>query len=378
MTRWTRKTTLGPGALAAVVALFLAGVGQASAECPSGPTFSPGVIQLHYRENCVELTGLDGERSLKELVETAGQQEGAFSLDDVARVSVFNQQLGRDTPFSGSRLRGGTAIPDYSFDADRTEVAQDGAPFSTYGETGSDRIPEIQVQLNQKQDSRLTVRLTADRTLIKPGDAVNFTANVTPASGSLTYIWDFGDGRQSVVGKARESHRFRAGDSRFTVTVRVAGGTKSGKDSVVITVGKKPKPEKKNEDRQPDTGGSSGGGNPAGGGYPGGSYGTPAAPVVPAPAGPSVSPPASPPAAKQKPQPADDGLIPVRGELVGPPIPGEVIDPNSRPPAADSAQKAGEKGFGLSGEAKTALGVIALLGLGGLAELRSFSRLRSD
>jgi len=37
-----------------------------------------------------------------------------------------------------------------------------------------------------------------------------------------------------------------------------------------------------------------------------------------------------------------------------------------------TAADAGPKGFGLSGKARTALGIVALPGLGGLAELRIF------
>jgi len=307
---------------------------------------------------------------------------GAIDLDSFPRLMVGGRTLSRNQVM--------TAGPGLNvvFDPGKTTINLPGGGIAVYGQDETySYTPKILV-FSKSTDFRVT--LTPNRKTVKSGREVRFRAKVTGTTGKLTYSWSFGDGSSDLQTlNPTVTHTFRGSDRSFSVvlTVTEEGNTRNGTASAVITIGKpegKPekspnKPDRKPKD-QPPPSGSNGGGYPAGGGsggYPGGSYGTPAAPVVPAPAGPSVSAP-PPPAAKQKPQPAAEGLVPVRGELVGPSIPGEVIDPNSRPPAADSVQKAGQKGFGLSGEAKTALGVIALLGLGGLAELRSFSRLRSD
>ncbi len=74
----------------------------------------------------------------------------------------------------------------------------------------------------------------------------------------------------------------------------------------------------------------------------------------------------------------DDGLVEVTGEVVDPVSVGTPVSPDQSqvPESVDPAPSGTEQGgFGIPGEAWALAGVGLLLGLGGFAELRVFSRL---
>ena len=74
----------------------------------------------------------------------------------------------------------------------------------------------------------------------------------------------------------------------------------------------------------------------------------------------------------------DDGLVQVTGEVVDPVSVGTLASPDQSqvPESIDPAPSGTEQGgFGIPGEAWALAGVGLLLGLGGFAELRVFSRL---
>ncbi|HTU13813.1 MAG TPA: PKD domain-containing protein [Solirubrobacterales bacterium] len=221
----------------------------------------------------------------------------------------------------------------------------------------------------------LNVTLSPKSKEIESGDRVDFRATVTNAGGKpLQYEWIWGDGNEDQTSTGNYGHTFRGKNKSFWVTVTVSGpGFKDGQDAATITIGKveKPKNKKKKKDKEDppadeDTGGYGGYSYPGGtggyGGYPGGTGTSPGA-GTPMPAAPEPKP---------QPEPSvDDGLVEVTGELVSSSAPAPTMTPGeaaAQPPPVAVAPT--PEGFKISSETWTVLGLLALLGLGLLAERR--------
>lgn len=357
----------------AVVCLPVMGAGSASAG------FEPGGVRV----SGVGVDGTTVKFDLGETVSLKGVIDGAvaagsFQVADLKEARVY---LGSDTPFSAAAIaRDGADLPRYSFEAGRTTVSRGADSFSYCPETECDfnAIPNVTIHLKKSSGTQLAVILYATPTKVKAGQSISFDARVSGAS-NLSFSWDFGDGSSKVSGQSKIRHRFdRKGSftAQVTVTDRSTGQISKAKVKVRVTAAE-PKKDKKKPRQKDDSppGGTTYNGGYGDGGYGGyghgGNYGAPSAPAAQVPPSPEK---------KQKARPVDDGLVPVRGELLDPDIPAQVIDPSTTQPkdSATETQQAPDDpgGFALSGGARTAIGIAVLLGIGGLTEFRSFARFR--
>lgn len=300
---------------------------------------------------------------------------GTLDLDSFPRLTIAGRTLSRDqVKDAGSNLN-------VVFEPTQTTINLPGGGSAVYGEGEQFAFTPKIVVFPKAADFKVT--LAPKSRTVKSGAKVRFNATVNGTTGTLSYSWSFGDGspdRQTATPTIE--HIFRGTDRQFPVslTVTEAGNIRNGTAASLITIGKAKKPDKPKKPKK-KAGSSTPGGTPYGGGYGDGGYGGYGEPGNGGGNGgtPGPSTPASPtPKKKEKPRPVDDGLVPVRGELLDPDIPAEVIDPSTDQPgeSAEPAPAREKSGFGLSGGAKTAIGIAVLLGLGGLTELRSFARFR--
>lgn len=246
-------------------------------------------------------------------------------------------------------------------------------------------IPEIYIPKSED----ISVSISPRSRKIKSGQTVNFTATVQNAIGNVTYSWDFGDGRSTNTSNGQVSHTFTGEDETFSVVVTVKGSAspRTDTDVALVTIGKTPKPRKP---RPPKKQNEAGGGDPTGGssGYPPGygdygGYGGPPAPGYgtpsPGPSSPAPPPPEQPPEEPDQ-VPADDGLETVSGQLIDPAMIGSIAPPDDGPAGGggtvEQATEEADGGGGISDGALTAIGIGALLGLGGLAEAAGFAGFR--
>lgn len=230
----------------------------------------------------------------------------------------------------------------------------------------------------------LEVSLSPPSKEITSGDSVRFKATVANSGGNpVEYQWSFGDGDTKKTSTGSIAHTFRGKDRQFVVTVNVVGdGFRPGQDTSAITIGKvEPKKKEKKDDEEttpPADGGYTDPGYggytyPGSGGYPGGSGGYPGGAGTSPGAGSST--PADPQPKDRTEPPVDDGLTMVTGELVSGSAPAQTTTPGesgAEPPVAVTPTA---DGFAISSGAWTAIGLLALLGIGLLAEARG-SRLR--
>ena len=122
--------------------------------------------------------------------------------DGSDRLSINNEQLSIEHTYTD----------DGTYTASFTVTDSDGAVSSD----------ELTVTVNNVAPT--ITNLTGD-TSVKEGDTVNFSATATdPGSDTITYIWDFGDGSETVKG-AEASHVFRDnGIYNVTLTARDEDG----------------------------------------------------------------------------------------------------------------------------------------------------------
>lgn len=355
----------------------------------------PDVTDRSYRlgAGTRQITGYSIEKVLRE----AADRSEAIDLDRIPYVEV--DRVGAGSPIRLSAKEIGD--PDAFADGPPVFFEEDGAtifvkPGKGSGPGSSVRFTNAPIGVTIGVDDDLSVALKASPAKVDAGEPVSLRAVVRdkPEGKGLEFRWDFGDGRSRTGSKASVSHTWpRKGSYPVIVTVTAENGS-SGQGAGTIEVGgaTAKKPEK-------DPGGGTGGGGTGdtgigpgrggtyGGGYGsglGGDYGIPGGSDfgVPGSAGPiaPVSPPVGSIPAPQidPPQPVapDDGLTPVTGELVAgtapapvstipPPAGGDtVLDPVK--PVSDPA--------GIPGAVWMLAGAAFLLGLGGLSEVRSFSR----
>ncbi len=335
--------------------------------------------------------------SLRQIMERADAESEAIDFEAAPSVTI-DRPSGRPITISGDDARDPDAFPDgppvFYEDNGATVFVM---PGTTPAATGNRfRFVEAPVGISLGSGEDYEIELSASRTTVKVGQKVTFRAKVTgqDAGESLSFSWDFDDGKSRNTSAGTIAHTFTRKGS-FAVILNVSGASGSGQSGILIEVGEPDrKPEENNKpEEQPEgndgTGGQNGGsgglgggfgsgtgsfGDGLGGGFPGALPG-PAVPVSPLPS------PAPVPAPEPEPEPAapvDDGLVEVQGELVDPLGEVTVVTPGD-PQAEQSADPAPsgteQGGFGIPGEAWALAGVGLLLGLGGFAELRVFSRL---
>ena len=403
--RWFRFATVLPLALLAlclIAAPALAKDGQVTVRA-AGITNESVTVKLNelgtndinnreYRLQSGQVT-ISGH-SLRQVMERAGSESEAIDFDTIPSITI-DRPSGSPITISGDDMRD----PDAFSDGPPVFYEDNGAtvfvmPGTTPGGSGNRyRFAQAPVGISVGSGVAYEVELSASRTKVKVGQKVTFTASVTGQSAgeSLSFDWNFNDGKSRTTTSKKVSHTFTSKGS-FAVILDVSGNSGSGQSGILIEVEAKDQ-KKKNSDNQPDgnegTGGINGGtggtgdgfgtgtggfGTGTGSGFPGVLPG-PAVPIAPTSPNPFPVPPPEPAPGQE--QPVDDGLVEVQGELVDPVSVGTLAAPDQTPvpESLDTAPSGTEQGgFGIPGEAWALAGVGFLLGLGGFAELRVFSR----
>ena len=349
--------------------------------------------QYRLRNGQVTISG----HSLLQVMNRADAESDAIDLATVPSIAI-DRPSGSPITISGSDLRDPGAFPDgppvFYEDNGATVFVMPGSPSGASGNRY--RFEQAPVGITIGSGASYEIDLSASRTKVNVGQKVSFTAVVSgqEKGESLSFSWNFNDGSSRTTSEARVSHTFTR-KGTFPVILDVSGTSGSGQSGLSIEVGEvRKKPDRKTPDRQPQgnpdstgqTGSGGGFGDGFGGGFGGGtgSFGTGTGSGVPGGFAPPVQPavPAPSPAPqqdrRQKPDtPPGDGLTEVRGELVDPAT-ATVVSPDQlqTPETANPAPSGTEQGgFGIPGEAWAVAGIGLLLGLGGIAELRVFSRL---
>jgi hypothetical protein len=329
--------------------------------------------------------------SLLRIMEAADAESDAIDVDTIPAIEI-DRPSGAPVTISGEEMRNPSAFRDgppvFYEDNGATVFVMPGRGNANGNRY---RFTFAPVGITIQTGTSFEVGISASRTRIKAGESVRFTATVSgqPQGERLTYTWSFGDGTTRTTSTGRIDHTF-TDDGEFPVVVEVSGASGSGQSGVLVTVGKADKkPERKpegndgnngagNPDGSGGTGGGSGGSGSGGSGFGSGSGGTGSGPTSPPPSGDSPDPVQPPAADREKPrdQARADGLETVTGQLIDPASGAPVTVSPQVIEQADPAPESSEQGgFGVPGAALTLAGVALLLGLGGFAELRIFSRL---
>jgi hypothetical protein len=334
--------------------------------------------------------------SLLRVIEAADAGSDAIDVDTIPAIEIDRPSAAPIT-ISGEEMRNPSAFRDgppvFYEDNGATVFVMPGRGNATGNRY---RFSFAPVGITVQTGTSFEVGISASKARIKAGQSVRFTASVSgqPQGEQLTYSWNFGDGTTRTTSTGRIDHTFRD-DGEFPVIVEVSGASGSGQSGVLITVGKAgKKPDGRpdgdegnngagNPDGSGGTGGGSGGSGSGGSGSGGsgfgtGSGGTGSGPPAPAPStgSPDLPAPAAPDRGKQNEEDPADGLETVTGQLIDPasgaPVTGSPQVVEQVDPAPESSETGG---FGVPGAALTLAGVALLLGLGGFAELRIFSKL---
>jgi hypothetical protein len=329
--------------------------------------------------------------SLLRIMEAADAESDAIDVDTTPAIEI-DRPSGAPVTISGEEMRNPSAFRDgppvFYEDNGATVFVMPGRGNANGNRY---RFTFAPVGITIQTGTSFEVGISASRTRIKAGESVRFTATVSgqPQGERLTYTWSFGDGTTRTTSTGRIDHTF-TDDGEFPVVVEVSGASGSGQSGVLVTVGKADKkPERKpegndgnngagNPDGSGGTGGGSGGSGSGGSGFGSGSGGTGSGSTSPPPSGGSPDPVQPSAADREKPrdQARADGLETVTGQLIDPasgaPVTGSPQVIEQVDPAPESSEQGG---FGVPGAALTLAGVALLLGLGGFAELRIFSRL---
>ena len=377
--------------------LLLAAIPVLAAPAERAAAADPGVVEV-FDYNwmtgapiAVDLRSLSGGKGTADgeeftagqiLRAAAGRSSGRLVVDDLEKVELDLPGGAKRVTFSRQQIQ------DDSASQPRFYLAEDGTV--AVKRPGSPTLHEYTLNprlVVPKSDDEMKVTISPRDKTVASGTTITFSAKVqgAPKGGSLSFSWLVG-GKVRTTSTGTLKHTFKGdrGDS-FAVALTVsAPGVDDATGGTQVFIGKSDKPKKKEKDEPKETdrgdsndddpyyedpgygsGYGDGSGNDSGSGTPG--TGSPATPDRPE--------------EKRKPEPpVDDGLETVRGELLDPSTSVQVIDPSSEQPPASAQPAAPEEGdsggFGLSGGAKTAIGIAFLLGLGGLTETRSFSGLR--
>jgi hypothetical protein len=303
-------------------------------------------------------------------------QNGQYRISQIPRVTINLPGKLTGPGCSGDQIRGNSnQCPTFRSTPDATIMS-----YKAGSQTRQVEYRDYNPQIYIEKADDMSVDLSPPSAKIDSGGQVRFTTDVSGDIGAVTYEWDFGDGTKKTTSKGSISHTFKGSNRTYTVVVSVTstGNPRSADDLSTITVGKvKKKPADQNPNQKnPDNSDNGGGGEttestPYVPGYSGGSTGGTGG------GSPGASPNTSPGQPKrEKQQPAN--------ESSGQTVTGQLIDPASiataTPSTGDSTAATeqaspddGSGGGGIPDGAKAALGIGALLGLGGLAEAGAFT-----
>lgn len=377
------------------VTVRAAGDSPASVNISLSALGAPDVENRNYRlgSGTRAITGY----SIARVLEQAASESDEIDLDRIPYVEVDRVGAGAPVRLSSRQINDPGAFddgPPVFFEEDDGTVFV--KPGSDGGAGSTVRFTNAAIGVTVGVDDDLSVALTTSPKKVRKGDPVTLKATVdnAPADQALEYRWSFGDGRSKVTSRASVTHTYGKAGS-YSVVVTVTAGGASGQGAGTLKVGQ-PEPKKQPEKNSGGDGtgeGGSGGpgtvdGDPYGGSYGGSGLGTdygipgdygydygssqPGASLPPA-----ISPAAPNPTPQTDPQPpTDDGLVPVAGELVS----GTAPAPVTTIPAPGGADTTLEPTTPASDPAGIPAGVwmvggaLFLLGLGGLSEIRGFSR----
>lgn len=329
--------------------------------------------------------GIRGWPIRKVLLVAQDQTNDAFLLGSLEKDPIVSRSAGLgDISVNRSQVADSSfdeSLPLFFVNADgQTAMRDQNGQVSIY----TDLNPQIQVS---KSIAALKVSIRPGGPLrLKAGDTGRFKATVdNPAGTTVTLSWLVnGDSKQTGTSVKAGTFEFEFRDEgTYTVAVFAsAPGTAQVADSVSVTVGKAPK--KKTGKPKESGNGNDGNTDDSGGYIPGytddfggdgtGISGTGISGTGNPPAG--NPPPVTQPKEEQPEQPVDDGLATVSGQLVDPSQIATVVPPAGDPSTATEEASPAEDpagGGGISEGALTAVGIGALLGLGGLAEAGAFA-----
>ena len=384
------------GAMGGEVTVRAAGDNPASVNITLSELGAPDVENRKYRlgSGTRTITGY----SVAKVLQQAASESDEIDLARIPYVEVDRVGAGAPIRLSSRQINDPGAFADgppvFFEEGGATLFVK---PGSGGGAGATVRFTNAPIGVTVGVDDDLSVALTASPKKIDRGDTVKLRAKVgnAEAGQAFEFRWSFGDGRTEVTSKASLTHVYRkTGTYSVIVTVTTAGA--SGQAAGTLTVGRsesKKRPEENSGGGTGDggSGGSGVGGDPYGNSYGGSGsgidYGIPGdygydsgldyGSSQPGSVPPAVSPvaPTPTPQVDLGPSP-DDGLVPVSGELVSGsapapiatiPAPGgsdTIIEPAT--PASDTA--------GIPTAVWMIGGALVLLGLGGLSEVRGFSR----
>lgn len=354
--------------------------------------FAPGTVEVYgygWSISALKVPVSDGVpyTSLEILQQAESQKPNKVDVDNLPDISVNLPGSSNAVRCTGAEVRSGASkCPTFTASADSMVMSfvKDGKKHEvTYQATNSNGRPGLTPQIYIGQTQTLSVDLSPPSKKIDSGDSVTFQADVTGASGTVSYAWDFGDGASKATSQGSVSHKFTGNNQTYTVVVTVSatGNARGDDDLSTITVGmlkkakEKPKKEKpKDQDDQNEDDSSTY--DP---GYvPGDYYDDGSGPGTGSPSAGSPSPSTSEPDKKKRDQPvADDSGQTVTGQLIDPTATATVVPTTDTPATGETeagpAEPESGGGGGIPDGAKAALGIGALLGLGGLTEAGAFA-----
>jgi hypothetical protein len=355
--------------------------------------FAPGTVEVYgygWSISALKVPVSDGVpyTSLEILQQAESQKPNKVDVDNLPDISVNLPGSNNAVKCTGDEVRSGASkCPVFTASADSTAMSfvKDGKKHEvTYQATNANGRPGLTPQIYIGQTQTLSVDLSPPSKKIKSGDTVTFQAQVTGASGTVSYAWDFGDGASKTTSQGSVSHKFTGNNQTYTVVVTVSatGNTRGDDDLSTITVGKVKKAKKKPKDKsKDDTDTNQDDSNTYDPGYVPSTtdyYDDGSGPGAGSPSNGSPAQPSPKPDRKKQDQPVtDDSGQTVTGQLIDPTATATVI-PSTESPAtgeteAGPAETDSTGGGGLPDGAKAALGIGALLGLGGLAEAGAFT-----
>lgn len=317
---------------------------------------------------------------VREVLIYAQDQTGAFDIETLGKNVKVSRTGKGDLSVDRLKVRNSAydnQLPIFFIDSDgNTAMWEKGGAVPT---VYTDSAPVVDVPKSLEQ--KLAVRISPTGTIkLKSGESEAFTATLVsgdPAKVALTWSVDGVSKSSSTPNKFVFSNK-KQGTYRIQVLAQ-APGAAAVVDSVTVVVGKpEKKKEKKDEDDPPaDNPPDDSGYVP--GYYPdyGSGSGTGTGTGTPSTGSPSQANPRKQKQDKEEP-PADDGLETVSGQLVDPTQIATVVPSDTPSSSGEEAQPAEDekKGGGISDGALTAIGIGALLGLGGLTEAGAFAGFR--
>ena len=272
--RWLRIATLLPLALLALclastsamakdgqVTVRAAGITNESVTVKLNELGTNDINNREYRLQSGQVT-ISGH-SLRQVMERASSESEAIDFETIPSITI-DRPSGKPITISGDDMRNPDAFPDgppvFYEDNGATVFVMPGA---TEGSSGNRyRFAQAPVGISVGSGVVFEVELSASRTKAKVGQKVTFTASVTGqgAGESLSFDWNFNDGKSRKTTSGKVSHTFTSKGS-FAVILDVSGNSGSGQSGILIEVEADKEKKKNDSEKQPDGNEGSGGQN---------------------------------------------------------------------------------------------------------------------